>query len=166
MAARAMRRPLAFEAWIRERGRIDTVFMNMTIHRRHASLFFLFACLLGTAAAQPSGANETEALPKLGGYASTKDGQRFNLRIVDNRFRMYFLGEEDRPIEPPIRIANVRYLEWGDPTEDEFVRLESNGEFLTSPRYIPPPFQYRCYVTFSLTGKEADNETFNFWVRQ
>ena len=102
-------------------------------------------------------------LPEMGLYQESRYGT-VNLRIVDDNLRLYFLNEEGEVMAPPIEAAAARMEQVSNATTDPYIymRPASSGIYLTSPRYIPKPYDYR--VTLILFGESREVTEFVRYV--
>lgn len=83
-----------------------------------------------------------------------------NLRIVDNRFQLWFLDSEKNVVLPSYPMAILHYRGFVVRKSRETIRLspDSDGLFLTSPRIIPPPHHYSVRI---LLMNQAEEEALN-----
>ncbi len=105
--------------------------------------------------------DEGEKLPEMGLYFDRSPGNRVNLRIVEKKFRLYFVDTQNKVVPPEynsalVHAANVIRKE----REGRFaLRLSSDGQYLTSPRVVLPPIDYWIRITLrnaaDPTRKEA-----------
>lgn len=83
-----------------------------------------------------------------------------NLRIVDNRFQLWFLDHEKNVIEPAFPLAILHYRGFVVRKSRYTIQLtpDSSGLFLTSPRVIKPPYHYSVKI---LLMDKIDEATFS-----
>lgn len=112
----------------------------------------LFAAVPAVAAAQAVG---EELKPEVGPYKAIPGGFQMNLRIVDNHFRLYFVDEEMKVVAPVFKQAYVTYEPIGRSADEERIGLTASGPFLSSPRFIRPPYAYWVRL---LLAHETDDE--------
>ena len=79
-----------------------------------------------------------------------------NLRVVDNRFRAYFIDEERLIVEPPyIRVVLfTEEMRRVDRRDRLVLEPASDSVYLTNPRIIPPPHDF--WVRMVLVQSEDD----------
>ena len=136
-----------------------------------ASLVFgaSFLALPGFAAEGSKGDKKEEAelpiLPQLGIYTGLNEEIKINLRVVDNKLRLYFLDLEDHvlPLEYPaarVRYENVikkqrkgRTMQMA-PGSDEF------GAFLAGTYPFLPPHFFEIYLTLLDPGDPSRDRSF------
>lgn len=92
--------------------------------------------------AQETTEEEEGVLPELGVYISYGEGS-INVRLVDNRMRLYFLDAEKKVIEPSYPVAVIRYENVTRKKLDDTLTLRASsdetGPFLANPQFIKPP---------------------------
>lgn len=134
---------------------------------RHLLFCLLFAPLgLFGAVETPDDLKVGDELPGPLGYYYTyggKDAYYVNVRIVNNRFRAYFLGDDQKTIvEPEWTKAIIHYgnaVRKGLNKNTTSMAMAEGGQpYLTAPRFIPPPDRY--WVQLILQNK-ADVEATN-----
>lgn len=83
-----------------------------------------------------------------------------NLRIVNNRFQLWFLDHEKNVVEPAYPMAILHYRGFVVRRSRETIQLrpDSDGLFLTSPRVVPPPHHYSVRI---LLMNQAEEEALN-----
>lgn len=83
-----------------------------------------------------------------------------NLRIVDNRFQLWFLDHEKNVVEPTYPMAILHYRGFVVRKSRETIQLlpEGDGLCLTSPRIVPPPHHYSVRI---LLMNKAEEEALN-----
>ncbi|MCC5806034.1 MAG: hypothetical protein JJU00_06860 [Opitutales bacterium] len=125
----------------------------MNIFRR---VSFFAAGVLLSAAGLPA-VDIGDELDGFGHDFQTPEGT-MNLRIVDNRFRAYFVDEERLVVEPPyIRIVLFTEEMRRVDRRDRLVLVPASGDpYATNPRIIPPPHDF--WVRTVLVKSEDDEE--------
>jgi len=125
-----------------------------------ASLFILLAfgvLAIGSLTTVQAQGEEEELeegqLPELGVYIPMAEDGFVNIRIVDKKFRLYFMDEERKVKEPVYSSAFIRYenVAKKDVEDRLTLRLSEDGEyqFLTSGRVIKPPFNLWIFLVFT-----------------
>ncbi len=118
-----------------------------------------------------SGLKVGDSLDELGHTFERPGESSLNLRIVDNNFRLYFLDEEGKIMEPDRDLGALRY----DPRREdpEFLRLSPAEEkpYLTHVRYIRRPYVIRIHLVLQNEGDpevdtDKNQEIYNFMFRQ
>ncbi len=113
--------------------------------------FAVFTLFLGTGMVF-SQVQLGEPLPDdLGTTVERQDGGFINIRIIDGRFRVYFLDKESRLIEPVYPKGIIRYAVRREYNRKITITLsEQQGKsYLEAVRVISPPYRY--YLTLILT---------------
>ncbi|MGZ0656392.1 hypothetical protein ACWPKS_12370 [Coraliomargarita sp. W4R72] len=140
------------------------------------SLFPLLALLL---ALPLSAQNEVVAIPtevseapyelgnlvtEQGYYIERGEGEpRINLRIVDNRLRLYWIDENGLIAEPESQAATVRFT--GSVRGRPYHRLDilPSGVGLGSPGIVVPPHLYNVILVFpAVEGGEPVSHSFRY----
>lgn len=90
---------------------------------------------------------EEGLLPEMGTYFETEDSYGkvtgfVNLRIVQNRFRLYFMDKDKKIIEPLYEKAYVRFEDPDRNYDNQTVALSPLGDYLTSSRIIKKPHRF------------------------
>ena len=81
-------------------------------------------------------------LPELGLYLDDKGGGFLNIRIVDNKLRVYFTDAEKKLVKPTYRTARVKYEDVRNKDKEGTMRLnmDGGGLFLFGRRKLFPPY--------------------------
>jgi hypothetical protein len=129
----------------------------------------IFCLLLGLAAtvhaadeAEPV-EEEIPTLPELGLYYDLGEDGKVNLRIVDNRFQIYFLDGEDHVQPLAYQSARIRYEGFFKKDEEGVLTLGPGsaelGSILTHPRFFRPPIAWTVYITLLDPSDESRNKS-------
>lgn len=104
----------------------------------------------------------------LGVYYSYKgeDAAFINVRLVNNRFRCYFLeGDQKKIVEPDWPKAIIHYgnaVRKGLNKETTVMRAAESGKpYLVAARFIPPPDRYWIQVILQNDADEEATNNFN-----
>lgn len=124
----------------------------------------------GKAAPGAKGAKKDEPPPKIEGMEVSRGDKGFlGVQIVDGRFKINFYDAKKKPMQPDVVRAVLRW----DPkykVGQERVVLNPGGEnFLTSERFIRPPYNFRLYMTLlkdAAAGEDPVGETHVIDFRQ
>ena len=125
----------------------------------NSSLMVVIGLLLPVIASHAE-EDEGEKLPEMGLYFDRSAGNKVNLRIVEKKFRLYFVDNENKILPPEydsalVHAENVIRKE----REGRFIlRLSSDGQYLTSPRVVLPPIDYWIRVTLRNAADVARKE--------
>lgn len=86
------------------------------------------------------------------------DGQ-VNLRIVNNKFQLYFLDAENKIIEPDAARAIIHYssvVRKGKSRSTVSLTPEPNGLYFTAERAIVPPYHYRVRILLKFADEDSN----------
>ena len=100
-------------------------------------------------------------LEELGLYLDDAGGGFINVRIVDKKFRVYFMDADKLLVAPTYSTARLKYESVRNKDKEGNMRLQMDGGglFLVGPRKIFPP--YFIWVKLVLLDvKNADNNKY------
>lgn len=130
--------------------------VTMRCYRRVG--FILLCAFFGAAGLHAFGVGEE--LDELGHDFQTPRGL-LNLRIVENRFRAYFVDEERLIVEPPyLRIVLfTEEMRRVDRRERLVLTPTGDGSHATHPRVIPPPHDFWVRMVLVESEDEEEHDT-------
>ena len=127
-------------------------------------LFSLLVTLPIGLIAQNGESEKKEAFPEAGVYISRSDGSFLNLRLVERKFRIYFMDGEKHPVDPPDARVIVRYENVARRDRDETRALKrvdgDEGTFFSSPQNIRPPWDFWVTIIVKYTDRPDDRELY------
>lgn len=132
---------------------------NVVTMRSYRHLCFLSLCAVFSAAGLHA-FGVGEELDESGQDFQTPEGT-LNLRIVDNRFRAYFVDGERLVVEPPyLRIVLfTEEMRRVDRRERLVLTPAGDGSHATHPRIIPPPHDFWVRMVLVESEDEEEHET-------
>lgn len=128
--------------------------LNIFLISLMGGLFFSSASAAGSAVALG------EKLDAMGTFLEREDGGFINIRIVDNKFQLYFTDEEKLVIPADFAKAYVRYashVKRSDRDRTVTLKPDGNGAFLTASRAILPPHYYRVRIILTDEAEESES---------
>ena len=106
---------------------------------------------------------EIPKLPELGLYQDLGEDSKLNLRLVDNRFQIYFLDSEDHVQELAFQKARIRYEGFFKKDIEGVLQLGPGsaelGSILTHARIFRKPHAYTVNITLLHSSDESLNKS-------
>lgn len=146
----------------------------MALHKNSIQTILLTLGLLGwcfhflftttTSYAQDDEGEADNKLLELGLYLNNKKGGVVNVRIVENKFRIYFMDKDKNVVSSAFKNARLDVELFRNKTNEFslYMKLSDDGLYLTSPRRINPSYHHWLRLVL-LDPDNADNN--QVWAR-
>jgi hypothetical protein len=104
---------------------------------------------------------KADEMGKIEGIEIPRGGGFLGIQLVNGTFKLSFYNAKKKPVAPDVDRANLR---WTVKTESlpERVVLNPDGNALTSPKIVKPPYTFNLSITLVKgDGDAATTESFN-----
>lgn len=139
----------------------------MTQFRKHNSNFMVILSVMAwsfllfvlpTILSAQTPPTEGDKLPELGKYFKNEKVGTVNLRVVEGKFRIYFVDKDQNIVSPAFKKARIDVELFRNKTHEYTLslKLSEDGRYLTSTRRTSPPYRYWVRLVL-LDESNSDN---------
>jgi len=108
---------------------------------------------------------ESAAIPGIVIARKSQQGY-LGLDLVDFKYKLTFYGEDKKPLKADFPRALFRWSKVnGSGSERYILSAGSESSVLTSPRNVPPPYNFRLFIVLIDNDEETESETYVVWFR-